>query len=88
MTWQDLIIQDLNNSNQLLIAQLDLKRDDFVGDTNRNWWRWYNDGPSTPMPAVSEGYVLFSLIDPLEDFLPFCDAAFWDGYPGTGGPYL
>ena len=61
-----------------LLAQLDLKRDDYVGTTNRNWWRWYNDGPSTPTPAVSDGYVLFSLINPVADFDPYCDAAFWD----------
>ncbi len=71
-----------------LLAQLDLKRDDYVGTTNRNWWRWYNDGPSTPTPAVSDGYVLFSLIDPVANFDPFCDAAIWDGYPSLGGPYL
>jgi hypothetical protein len=69
-------------------AQLDVKRDDFVGNDNRNWWWWYDDGPNTPTPAVSDGYVLFSLVDPVDDFEPFCDAAFWDGYPGFGGPYL
>ncbi len=68
-------------------AQLDLKRDDFVGNKNRNWWRWYNDGPNTPMPAVSDGYVLFSLVDPDSNYDPFCDAAIWDGYPDFGGPY-
>ncbi|GEM_PF-3799611 len=68
-------------------GQLDVKRDDFVGSENRNWWDWYNDGPSTPMPAVSDGYVLFSLVDPDTSVDPFCDAALWDGYPAFGGPY-
>ncbi len=71
----------------ILFAQLDVKRDDFVGETNRNWWDWYDDGPNTPMPAVSDGYVLFSLIDPDTSVDPFCDAALWDGYPAYGGPY-
>ncbi len=70
-----------------LFAQLDLKRDDFVGTKNRNWWSWFNDGPNTPMPAVSDGYVLFSLVDPDTSYDPFCDAALWDGYPEYGGPY-
>ncbi len=71
----------------ILFAQLDVKRDDFVGGTNRNWWDWYDDGPNTPIPAVSDGYVLFSLIDPDTSVDPFCDAALWDGYPAYGGPY-
>ena len=68
-------------------SQLPVKRDDYVGNNNRNWWRWYNDGPSTPVPAVSDGYVLFSLTDPVASYNPYCDAAFWDGYPAYGGPY-
>jgi len=70
-----------------LYAQLDLKRDDFVGNTNRGWWRWHSDGPNTPMPAVSNGYVLFSLVDPIASYSPYCNSALWDGYPVTGGPY-
>ena len=72
---------------QNIFAQLNLKRDDFVNTTNRNWWKWHNDGPSTPIPAVSDGYVLFSLVDPDSNFDPYCDAALWDGYPEIGGPY-
>lgn len=72
---------------QSAFAQLDLKRDDFVNTTNRNWWKWHNDGPSTPVPSVNDGYVLFSLVDPVADFDPYCDAALWDGYPELGGPY-
>ncbi len=72
--------------SSIAFAQLDLKRDDFVGTDNRNWW-WYDNGPSTPMPAVSDGFVLFSLVDPDTSYDPFCDAALWDGYPPLGGPY-
>lgn len=68
-------------------SQLPVKRDDYTGTTNRNWWHWYNDGPSTPIPAVRDGYVLFSLVDPVASYEPFCDAALWDGYPAYGGPY-
>jgi hypothetical protein len=68
-------------------AGLNLKRDDFIGNTNRRWWRWHHDGPSTPMPSVRDGYVLFSLVNPIASWMPFCDAAFWDGYPSLGGPY-
>ncbi len=70
-----------------LFGQLPVKRDDFTGTANRGWWKWHNDGPSTPMPAVKNGFVLFSLVDPTPDYLPYCDAALWDGYPGLGGPY-
>jgi hypothetical protein len=40
------------------------------------------------MPTVSDGYVLFSLVNPTSEYDPYCDAAFWDGYPDPGGPYL
>ncbi len=72
---------------QQVQATLPIKRDDFIGTINRQWWHWHNDGPNTPMPAVLDGLVLFSLVDPVIDFDPFCDAALWDGYPGLGGPY-
>ena len=68
-------------------AQLDLKRDDFVGTANRHWWGWHEEGEATPMPAVSDAYVLFSLVNPTREEEPFCDAALWDGYPYIGGPY-
>ena len=74
------------NLNQLY-GQLDLKRDDFVGHANRNWWGWHEDGEATPMPAVSNAYVFFSLVNPTIEEEPFCDAALWDGYPYVGGPY-
>ncbi len=72
---------------QNVLAQLDIKRDDFENTVNRNWWRWHNDGPNTPMPMVNSGYALFSLVDPDSNFDPYCDAALWDGYPELGGPY-
>ncbi len=71
-----------------VLGQLDLKRDDFVGNQRRNWWQWHHDGPNTPYPTVQNGLVLFSLVDPDSTYLPYCDAAFWDGYPPYGGPYL
>lgn len=73
--------------SELCWAQLDLKRDDYTGDSRRNWWHWYEDGAATPLPDVLDGFVLFSLINPDENHYPFSDAAFWDGYPWTGGPY-
>ena len=83
-----LIILVLIIQSETLFGQLPLKRDDFVGTTRKNWWQWHNDGPNTPVPDVRNGFVLFSLVDPDSTFLPYCDAALWDGYPGVGGPYM
>ncbi len=69
-------------------AQIDLKRDDYVGTTRRAWWSWWGDGSNTPLPSVNNGHVLFSLVDPIASDRPFSDSALWDGYPGIGGPYL
>lgn len=68
-------------------AQIDFKRDDFIGNTRKNWWRWYDDGLETPFPTILGGFVRFSLINPDAAYLPYSDAAFWDGYPDPSGPY-
>ncbi|HID37921.1 MAG TPA: T9SS type A sorting domain-containing protein [Calditrichaeota bacterium] len=68
-------------------SQIPIKRDDFVNTSRRNWWRWHDDGPNTPLPSVLHGFVLVSLVDPIINPDPpyYCDAAFWDGYPAEGG---
>ncbi|MFZ0388878.1 MAG: FlgD immunoglobulin-like domain containing protein [Calditrichia bacterium] len=80
-----LIIVLLSSSDTF--AQLRLKRDDFVGTSRKNWWHWHNDGPSTPMPQVKDGYSYFSLVDADKNYRPYCDAAIWDGWPDHAGPW-
>ena len=75
-----------------VFAQLNIVRDDFVGTTERGWWKWYNDPTAYPDIAITDvqdGFVLFSLNDAIINGDPYyCDAAFWDGYPDPGGPYF
>ncbi len=70
-----------------LYAQLNLKRDDFIGTSIRNWWDIRQDGTSTPAPEYRNGYISFRLISPREEDTPWSDCEIYDGYPNPGGPW-
>ncbi len=68
-----------------IFAQIDLKRDDFVGNSIRNWWDTRND--NVPLPVYNDSYISFKMINPDEDNTPWSDCEIFDGYPNPGGTW-
>ncbi|GAB4169496.1 MAG: hypothetical protein Kow00108_03220 [Calditrichia bacterium] len=58
------------------LGQFPVKRDDFIGNQRRGWWRWYNDIDQA-FPDVNSGIVYFNLVNPEAGVMH--DVAFWDG---------
>ena len=62
-------------------AQLNIKRDDFIGTgstARRNWWRWHDEG-TAGFPNPEAGYLRLTLED-ANAALGMNNCGFWDGF--------
>jgi hypothetical protein len=63
-------------------AQLNLKRDDFLGSgptARRAWWRYHNEGTGQ-YPTPESGYLRLILQDADATLGEYCNSGIWDGY--------